>query len=243
MINFFRKTRRKLADNNQVFKYSRYARGEILLVVIGILIALQINNWNENRKINKTRISYFNRLKNDLNGDNNNLAQLIEGRKAHMDRVDSFRRLFNQGNYTSMQLKDSIILVGRGLHRYIPLDITYEELINSGNIGLLPEKLRIFMAELDRTKDFYHTINAQVINSFFNQKLEVRKYWNHSDLNFSESMGVESNDEDVLKGLRLEVNVMMDTYSWSRDNIERYEELIERNKTLIGLIDLELKIF
>jgi hypothetical protein len=44
MIPFFRKTRKKLADDNKFFKYSRYAIGEIVLVVIGILIALQINN-------------------------------------------------------------------------------------------------------------------------------------------------------------------------------------------------------
>jgi hypothetical protein len=49
MINFFRKIRKKLADDNQLLKYSRYAIGEILLVVIGILIALSINNWNQNR--------------------------------------------------------------------------------------------------------------------------------------------------------------------------------------------------
>ena len=50
MIPFFRKIRKKLADNNQFLKYSRYAVGEILLVVIGILIALQVNNLNEQMK-------------------------------------------------------------------------------------------------------------------------------------------------------------------------------------------------
>ncbi len=50
MINFFRKTRKKLADDNKPLKYARYAIGEIVLVVIGILIALSINNWNEGRK-------------------------------------------------------------------------------------------------------------------------------------------------------------------------------------------------
>jgi len=47
MIPFFRKIRKKLADDNKPMKYARYAIGEIVLVVMGILIALQINNWNE----------------------------------------------------------------------------------------------------------------------------------------------------------------------------------------------------
>ena len=50
MINFFRNIRRQLANENKFQKYFRYAFGEILLVVIGILIALQVNNWNEQRK-------------------------------------------------------------------------------------------------------------------------------------------------------------------------------------------------
>jgi len=50
MIPIFRKTRKKMADDNKPMKYLRYAIGEIILVVIGILIALSINNWNENRK-------------------------------------------------------------------------------------------------------------------------------------------------------------------------------------------------
>jgi len=49
MINFFRKIRKQFADDNKPLKYMRYAIGEIVLVVIGILIALQINNWNEDR--------------------------------------------------------------------------------------------------------------------------------------------------------------------------------------------------
>jgi len=50
MIKFFRKIRRQLLTENRFSKYLLYAIGEIVLVVIGILIALQINIWNENRK-------------------------------------------------------------------------------------------------------------------------------------------------------------------------------------------------
>ena len=55
MINFFRKTRKKLADDNKFFKYSRYAFGEILLVMVGILLALQVNNWNKENTLPLTR--------------------------------------------------------------------------------------------------------------------------------------------------------------------------------------------
>lgn len=50
MIKFFRKIRQNLLMENKNWKYLKYAFGEIILVVIGILIALQINNWNDERK-------------------------------------------------------------------------------------------------------------------------------------------------------------------------------------------------
>ena len=59
MLPFFRKIRWRLAANNQFFKYSRYAIGEIVLVVVGILIALYINNWNEERKEKEILNSYL----------------------------------------------------------------------------------------------------------------------------------------------------------------------------------------
>jgi len=52
MIKFFKNIRKNLLAEGKTSKYLKYAIGEIILVVIGILIALQINNWNENRKAN-----------------------------------------------------------------------------------------------------------------------------------------------------------------------------------------------
>lgn len=49
MIKFFHTFRKKLIEQNNVRKYLLYAIGEIMLLVIGILIALQVNNWNQNR--------------------------------------------------------------------------------------------------------------------------------------------------------------------------------------------------
>lgn len=69
MIHFFRRIRQKLLTNNQMKKYFLYAIGEIALVMIGILFALQINNWNQNRLNDGLEIDYLNRLHADIQRD------------------------------------------------------------------------------------------------------------------------------------------------------------------------------
>ena len=59
MIKFFRHIRQNLLMENKTGKYFKYAIGEIVLVVIGILIALSINNWNESRKNKILEVSIF----------------------------------------------------------------------------------------------------------------------------------------------------------------------------------------
>ena len=66
MIKFFRKIRQKLIAENRVTKYLLYAIGEIVLVMIGILLALQVNNWNENRKAEEKELKLLTELKDDL---------------------------------------------------------------------------------------------------------------------------------------------------------------------------------
>jgi hypothetical protein len=65
MLKFFRRIRRQLLSENQFTKYSLYAAGEIFLVVVGILIALQVNNWNERIKVLnfKKRISCSSKMR------------------------------------------------------------------------------------------------------------------------------------------------------------------------------------
>ena len=78
MINFFRKTRKQLADDNKPVKYIRYAIGEIVLVMVGILLALQVNNWNENRKAKEKEVRLLIELKDDLLETKNDLLTDIE---------------------------------------------------------------------------------------------------------------------------------------------------------------------
>ena len=69
MLTFLRKIRKSLLESGSARKYFLYAIGEIALVVIGILIALQINNWNEDRKEQALELEYLNGIKQDLEAD------------------------------------------------------------------------------------------------------------------------------------------------------------------------------
>lgn len=75
MIKFFRNIRQRLLSENKFSKYLIYAVGEIVLVVIGILIALSINNWNQEIKTKKQEIKILTELKNDLK---TNLKEIVE---------------------------------------------------------------------------------------------------------------------------------------------------------------------
>ena len=81
MIKFFRKIRQNLLTENKFSKYLIYAIGEILLVVIGILIALQINNWNEEKKGKEELNQYLSSLKENIKEDIQVLDSLIERRE------------------------------------------------------------------------------------------------------------------------------------------------------------------
>jgi len=67
MLKFFRKIRKNLINQNRFSKYLIYAIGEIILVVIGILIALSINNWNEGRKSRVVELRVLKQIEADLN--------------------------------------------------------------------------------------------------------------------------------------------------------------------------------
>ena len=96
MITFFRKFRQKLLAQNRVTRYLAYAVGEILLVVIGILIALQVNNWNEERKNNKIREVFRSSLKKDLQADTSYLKATIQKLQLESEQLTQFKSLINE---------------------------------------------------------------------------------------------------------------------------------------------------
>ena len=86
MINFFRKIRYDLMEKNKTGKYFKYAIGEIVLVVIGILIALSINNWNEDRKARKSEKQILISIAEDFNSNLKSLENSLENISALIEK-------------------------------------------------------------------------------------------------------------------------------------------------------------
>jgi len=140
MTPFFRRIRHKLANDNQFLKYSRYAIGEIVLVVIGILIALQINNWNEGRKIKELERVYLERFKIDLAADSIYLTRRIKESSASIKGCKFF---LLEAYRTQNNFDDYMTLVNNLLwnsEHFVVQKSTYDELNNSGQLNILSNK-------------------------------------------------------------------------------------------------------
>lgn len=88
MIKFFRKVRQRLITENRFSKYLLYAIGEIILVMVGILLALQVNNWNEKRKESKIELDILTGIKNDLDDDILRLTYRVSNDSLIVARAD-----------------------------------------------------------------------------------------------------------------------------------------------------------
>ncbi len=150
MIKFFRKIRQKVLTENKFGKYLLYAIGEIILVVIGILIALSINNWNENLKNKKLETSYLKRICKDLDND---LLQFERTTDLALER--NKRVLFLESAIKDSQLVNEssdyfVKSIVQANYTYRPAisNHSFEELKSSGRLALIKnEDLRVAIAE------------------------------------------------------------------------------------------------
>lgn len=136
MIKFFRQKRQRLLSENKFSKYLIYAFGEIVLVVIGILIALSINTWNEKRIIRIKSHSYLSEIINDLKTDT---LALRKGILRH-ERIVEFKDLeLRKSDFTNTSIFNLENLIEPSIFKISPLaNQAYQKIINSGL-----DKLRI----------------------------------------------------------------------------------------------------
>ena len=177
MIKFFRKIRQNLLMENKVSKYLAYGLGEIVLVVIGILIALSINNWNQEQLASEKEEKYLDNLERDL--ENQVISIDIQTSYAKKYR-DAAIPLLDQYHSNQELVIDSAtsakfsILTGR--KTFVKTDPTYEDLISTGNISLiknidLRNALIEYYQELERLEKIIANNNTLLVDEMFGQQI------------------------------------------------------------------------
>ena len=147
MSKIFRKIRQSFLLENKTFKYLKYAIGEIILVVIGILIALAINNYSERKKERKKEQAYLKEINLDFKSNKTQLDSIVNYNKVSLhagNRLLKIYKLFDLKNpirnKTNTHVADSIriynVLVWRN-KTFNPKNGTVEALLNSSSFDLI----------------------------------------------------------------------------------------------------------
>ena len=149
MINFFRKIRHELMGKNKTGKYFKYAIGEILLVVVGILIALQINNWNEQRKLDTEEKYLLNELLQEFQI---NLSDVIKDDITNSSTKDAAIGIMSMIQEKSIQNNtsklDSLFIVVFGYSSYNASTGVLDEIISSGKLRAIKDvKLKTLLTQ------------------------------------------------------------------------------------------------
>ena len=135
MLRFFRQIRKKLMEQSKVRKYLFYAIGEIALVMIGILLALQVNNWNENRLQENEEAFYLQKLQQSITQDTTTYSQVIELLDSAIDNLSIIQNELNDINKEAFSVDITSPLLStykRSIERS-----TWDNLISTGKISLI----------------------------------------------------------------------------------------------------------
>lgn len=175
MLKFFRRIRKDHITNNKTSKYFKYAIGEVILVVIGILIALGINSWNQDRLSDKQELTYLSNLRAEL-ANNVKLLKSIDTIyiDAHKETVKGINLLKNDPSIFQFKTIDS--LVDTMWMTFQITSSTYNEMLNNGSFYSLNNKtLRSQIDDhyilLKRYKSAFLEINSSSQNIAYNKDL------------------------------------------------------------------------
>lgn len=243
-----------MLTENKFSKYLLYAIGEIILVVIGILIALQINNWNENRKVKKQEAQIYTELKSDLLQTRNDINETIS---KHKEIFKSSQQLITDiyDKKSNSQTIYESLTTSSAEFQIIPKTSAFENLKNIGLNTLSNDSLRIaitnlFQLNLKRLDDELGMKQAEInmtklIQPFLFKYLiadysqPTRYGFIHSDSISIYKLRINNydkflNDNDLMKALQLSL------YNRGKIIDEEIETVKEIDNVIYG-IEKELK--
>ena len=240
MIKFFRRDRYDLMEKNKTGKYFKYAIGEIILVVIGILIALQINNWNENKKAKTIEVYVLKEVLSNLNEDAIILNDIINQRKKAKLSVTKMMSYLEKEIIGKDTLEKDITNF-LTFERYFPINNAYEILKSKG----LQLSNNILTTKISRYYDYEQKkMNRSIIdieNAILNVLEDtsgIIRFVESITLNESVTI-INYNDEDLKNELYREM------VSFKDNNIGTLDKLIvfyNLNESLRNEIEAELKL-
>lgn len=244
MIKFFRNIRQNLLNEGlpvrqagKTTKYFKYAIGEIVLVVIGILIALSINNWNEQQKQKKQETIYLHNLKDDLSDQIRALETYIDFENIIIEDTDIIIKHYELNNgFNNM---DSIFPKLNDLAvrwTFNNLNVTLLEMINSGQINLISNpKLKKELTEFNQLINRF-SINTQNNNTNLIDNLIVPNIinnTNYGNAGYSYRMLNKFKDYYTMSFVTVKDNQLMDLASQNM-NEPKFKLQLINNVTFRG---------
>lgn len=252
MIKFFRNIRKSLLNEGKTSKYLKYALGEIVLVVIGILIALQISNWNEQKKIEKSITDHLVIFKQNLEEDQPQLEELQQEMVENAEYVT-----------LAMQQIRTEIPMDKNLKKYLmklfleyqfgPNKNAYETITQSNEIPYLSQKLQTAILDhyalIESANERENISNRQIQTSYEPYIIKNYPIVFQRDNSWDLIQDIYKNDPrkttpidatQFLADKTLEANLMSRWYQCTQLKVF-YTRLLESTNNLISLIDNELE--
>ena len=177
MLKFFRKIRQNLLMENKTGKYFKYAIGEIILVVIGILIALQINNWNEARKDTAEEQKILLNLNTEFKTNLIKLDSSILGIERSLKGMDSILNIMNKTISFDENPKTLDFLFSKMINnpRFFPSSMVLKELESSGKLAKLKDpELKTLLYSWNSSQDEL-LVSVNISNNSYKDCLDYIK--------------------------------------------------------------------
>ena len=242
MITFLRKLRERLIPGSAVTRYLLYAIGEILLVVVGILIALQINNWNQDRQNRALEITSLENLLEDLVIQREIIIEHLDYEEIMIARIDSSRWYLESkiGNEELIHLLQTLT----GRFTFVANKATFTNMGATGNIVLIEnEELKNSIVRYYQLLDYVTAVinnnNLFVIDSIFGD------FVSDNELGFRLNARGEIDEQYRLNPEQLFTlsNQLTNRESNSDSIILKCNELLVATDELIDLVQAELDGF
>ncbi|TVZ59704.1 hypothetical protein NA63_2240 [Flavobacteriaceae bacterium MAR_2010_105] len=251
MIKFFRKIRQNLLSENKFSKYLFYALGEIILVVVGILIALSINNWKEEKQLNKLEKSTLNALIAEFETNRISLRNYLDILKEDMMFADSVRMQLgpNKPTLSIDEMNKWFGQIGATTRCEISTDIL-EDVRSSGNLKIISEadirrsigRWTSSLQVLQREEDDWAREFSAEFYPYTNKWLAWDDVDKISSPNHPRNFKSKFEIDPRIMLQEFEFSNIMSIHNWRMERVnERTEKLLKLTEKALELIKTEIK--